>query len=296
MTETAVLCVDADERERERTTAALSAVEGLVPTPCGSVEVAVRLLASEPFDCLVTDYALPDGTGLDVVAAAREVRPDIGCVLFTDTPFADIDTGETPHAVVDHLTRESEADYEYLPRLVQHVATARTHASYPLPSNESERVAALAAYDLDGLTAIDSFDRLTALASRQFEVSFAFVGLVDAHEERFLACYGAEWDALSREDTICTYAILEDDVTVVEDVADDPRFAANEVLSSRGIRSYAGATLETPAGEPVGMFCVLDDEPRSYTEDERESLRLFAAEAAEQLELRRRLSATGGCT
>jgi GAF domain-containing protein len=42
------------------------------------------------------------------------------------------------------------------------------------------------------------------------------------------------------------------------------------------------------------MFCVLDDEPRSYTQDERESLRLFAAEAAEQLELRRRLAATGG--
>lgn len=174
------------------------------------------------------------------------------------------------------------------------MATARTHTSYPLPPDEGERVTALAAYDLNGLTATDSFDRLTELASRQFDVSFAFVDLVDVHEERFLACHGAEWDAISREDTICTYAILEDDVTVVEDVADDPRFAGNEVLSSRGIRSYAGATLEAPTGSPVGMFCVLDDEPRSYTQDERESLRLFAAEAAEQLELRRRLAATGG--
>lgn len=294
MTEAAVLCVDADEPERERTTAALSAVEGLTTTACASVEAARRRLSSAVFDCLVTEYGLPDGTGLDVVAVARDTQPDVGCILFTDTPFAEIDTSEAPHLVVDHLAKESEDDYEYLPHLVQNVVSARTHTSYPLPPDEDDRLAALAAYDLSGLTATDSFDRLTELASRQFDVAFAFVGLVDAHEERFVSCYGAEWESLPRQDTVCTYAILEDDVMVVEDIESDPRFSANEVLPSLDIRSYAGASITASTGETLGMFCVLDDEPRSYTTDERESLRLFAAEAAEQLELRRRIAVTEG--
>jgi GAF domain-containing protein len=218
----------------------------------------------------------------------------MGCILFTDTPFDDIDTSATPHAVVDHLTKESEADYEYLPRLVERVTTARTHTSYPLPPDEADRLAALDAYDVAGLTTADSFERLTELAARQFDARFAFVGLVDAHEERFVSCYGAEWESLPRQDTVCTYALLDADVTVIEDVAADPRFATNDVLPSLDIRSYAGAGLTAPTGETIGMFCVLDDEPREFPVDERESLRLFAAEASEQLELRRRVAGAEG--
>jgi hypothetical protein len=41
------------------------------------------------------------------------------------------------------------------------------------------------------------------------------------------------------------------------------------------------------------MFCLLDDEPRTYTDEERSTLRLYAAEVSEQLELRRRLTVAG---
>jgi GAF domain-containing protein len=289
----AVLCVDADESARERTMRTLSGTDGLRPTGCGSVAAAEEALGSALFDCLVTEYELPDGTGLDVVSAAREIHPDIGCVLFTDASFAEIDTSETAHAVVDYLQKETPADYEYLPELVESVTTARTHTAYPLPDDEGTRLAAVASYDVDGLAATDAFDRLTELASRQFDATFAFVGLVDAHEERFASCYGAGWESLPREKTVCTYAILEDDVTVIEDVQQDPLFETNERLRELGIRSYAGAKLTATDGETVGMFCVLDDEPRTYTADERATLRLFAAEVSEQLELRRRLAETG---
>lgn len=291
--QSAVLCVDADESARERTMRALSSTDGLTPTGCDSVTAAEEALDSALFDCLVTEYELPDGTGLDVVAAARAVHPDIGCVLFTNASFAEIDTSETAHAVVDYLQKETPADYEYLPELVESVTTARTHTAYPLPDDEGARLAAVASYDVDGLATTDAFDRLTELAALQFEARFAFVGLVDAHEERFVSCYGAEWESLAREKTICTYAILEEDVTVIEDVQRDPLFETNEVLRELDIRSYAGAKITGPDGEVVGMFCVLDDQPRTYAEDERTALTLFAAEASEQLELRSRLADAG---
>jgi CheY-like chemotaxis protein len=289
--ETAVLCVDGDDTDRERTLDVLSAA-GLDPTGCDSVEAAEDALASTVFDCVVTAYRLPDGTGLDVVAAARMVHPDAGCVLFTDAPFDEIDTTETAAAVVDHL-QKTDADYEYLPDLVTSITTARTHTAYPLPDDEDERLATLAAYDVEGLATTDTFDRLTELASLQFGTRFAFVGLVDAHEERFLSCYGADWESIPREQTVCTYAILEEEVTVIEDLHRDPIFETNDLLVELGLRSYAGARLTAPNGEAVGMFCVLDDEPRTFTDEEREALRLFAAEASEQLELRSRLAVEG---
>lgn len=293
MTErTTVLCVDADDADRDRTTEALGSAPRLTATGVDSVAAAEEALASTVFDCVVTTYRLPDGTGLDVVAAVRERRPDAGCVLFTDVPFDEIDTQKATGAVVDHLQKD-DAEYDYLPDLVTSITTARTHTAYPLPDDEDERLAALSAYDVDGLATTDTFDRLTELAARQFGVRFAFVGLVDAHEERFLSCYGGDWESIPRERTICTYAILEDDVTVVEDVRTDPLFETNDLLDDLGIRSYAGARLTTSNGEAVGMFCVLDDEPRTYTDEERATLRLYAAETSEQLELRRRLTTVG---
>jgi CheY-like chemotaxis protein len=293
MTErTTVLCVDADDADRDRTIETLESAPGLAPTGVDSVAAAEGALASTVFDCVVTTYRLPDGTGLDVVAAVRERHPDAGCVLFTDVPFDEIDTQAATGAVVDHLQKD-DAEYDYLPDLVTSIATARTHTAYPLPDDEDERLAALAAYDVDGLATTDTFDRLTELAARQFGVPFAFVGLVGAHEERFLSCYGGDFGSVPREKTVCTYAILEEDVTVIEDVQTDPLFETNGLLREAGIRSYAGARLTSPNGEAVGMFCLLDDEPRTYTDEERSTLRLYAAEVSEQLELRRRLTVAG---
>jgi GAF domain-containing protein len=48
--------------------------------------------------------------------------------------------------------------------------------------------------------------------------------------------------------------------------------------------------MRTAEGHAIGVLCCIDDEPRTYTRDERQDLRLFADEAMEQLELRRRLN------
>lgn len=136
----------------------------------------------------------------------------------------------------------------------------------------------------------ESIDRLSELATATFDTRSAAVGLVDAHEERFLSCYGASFDPLDREETICTYTILnEGEVTVVEEVSTDPRFSENEGLAAAGIEFYAGAPIVTSDGYAIGVFCLHDAESRSFSTRERELLMLFAEETMEQLELHRRL-------
>ena len=287
MADLTIACVDGDPAARSETRETL--VDDHDVVSCGSVSEAADLIRTGDIDCVVTEYSLPDGSGLDLTQLIREQSPDTPCVLFTDVSPDRIDSGRYQDVVVEYLPKDMPEARESLGRLVENVVAQRTQVAYPLPPDEDERLAALAQYDRPGMEAAETFDRLTNLARAHFGVDVAFVGLVDAHEERFLACAGEDWETLDREDTMCTHTILEDDMMVVEDVNADERFADNDRLAELGIAAYAGVPLRTPRGATIGAFCLTHGEPRGFDEAERADLRLFADEAMEQLELRRRL-------
>lgn len=250
-------------------------------------DVAATLDSS--FDCVVTATTLDDGSGFDVAERVRVTHGDCPVVLFGEATPADVPSGDQSH-VVEYVPRTIPDARERLVSLVSDATLGAYQVAYPVPDDEQARLEALSAYDVDGLASTETFDRLTKLVANHFDIDVAFVGLVDEHEERFVACEGADWATLEREDTICTHTILENDVMVVEDVTADPRFAGNDTLRELDIRSYAGARLTTPDGHAIGALCCTNSEPRSYTDAELEDLRLFADEAMEQLELRRRIN------
>ncbi|MFB6140850.1 MAG: GAF domain-containing protein [Halosimplex sp.] len=288
MRELTVLCVDADEGECGATRDALAA-DGVDVVEARSVAAASDALADREIDSVVTAYGLPDGTGLDVAARVRERTPDTPCILFTDASPDRIDTARREDVVVEYMPRDMPEAHDALARLIGNVVGERSQVGYPLPAREDERLAALERYDRPSMAAAEAFDRLTALARSHLSVDVAFVGLIDAHEERFLACSGASWETLAREDTMCTHTILGDDVMIVEDTHADDRFADNDRLDELDIRAYAGVPLETESGATIGAFCLTHDEPRPFSDDEVATLRRYADEAMEQLELRRRL-------
>ncbi|MFB6143565.1 MAG: GAF domain-containing protein [Halorientalis sp.] len=288
-----VLCVDGDDDERAATVEALADDETAVAT-APTVAGARALLAEESVDCLVTEYDLPDGTGLALLETVRDRWPDTPCVMFTHAPPEAVDTEGFGRLVVEYLHKGRQGARERLGRLVGEVVTRRSQVGYPLPADEDGRLAALSAYDLSSLPTRAALDRLTELAGRHFDVDRAFVGVVRDHHEEFVACYGPTLDRLEREQTMCTYTVAQDEALVVEDVGADDRFAGNETLERLGIRSYVGVPIRTPDGAPIGSFCVTDDEPRSFSAADVEFLRLLAEETGEQLELRRRLEEAGG--
>jgi len=287
-----ILCVDPDEEARAATARAL-ADAGFEVREAGSVAAAGDAIEGGP-DCVVTEYDLPDGSGLDVLGRARDAVPDAACVLFTDTPIDRVDTAAVGDLVAEYLSKGDPEAREQLVALVDHSLAFRNQTAYPLPEDEDARIAALDRYVGDPEALDDSLDRLTELATALFDVDAAAVGLVDAHEERFLSCVGVAFGSVDREDTVCTYAILDEQVTVVEDTLEDPRFEDNERLRAAGLRFYASAPLRTPEGRAIGTFCVFDSQPGGFDARQRELLELLADEAMEQLELRRRLRAAEG--
>jgi signal transduction histidine kinase/FixJ family two-component response regulator len=157
-----------------------------------------------------------------------------------------------------------------------------------LPANEAARLAALRRYDILDTPPEAAFDRLTTLAARLFQVPIALVSLVDESRAWFKSCYGFDTREISRDATICSFAILMDAVLVVPDTRADPRFACQSfALSEPGIRFYAGAPLMTHDGFNLGTLCLVDGQPREDLADEqRLTLAALAAMVVDALELR----------
>ncbi|WP_228434468.1 GAF domain-containing protein [Natrarchaeobaculum aegyptiacum] len=261
-----------------------------------STDDVASILENEAVVCVVTGYDLPDGTGMDVVRTIRAHAPQTPCVLFTDVPPGEIDTTSAEESIVEYLNRGLPDAAERLEFVVNDVIEHSAQVSFLRPSDEDERLETLAGYEVDELPIEDSFGRLTDLIADHFDVAVSFVGLIEAEEENFLACTGADWESLTREDTICTHSMLQEDVMVVEDITADSRFSENDQLQNLGIVSYAGANMTAPNGQVIGQVCVLDHEPRQYTEPERETLQQYADTVMEILELRQRLRDAGRAT
>lgn len=288
MVQQTVLCI-ADESEVGAIADALEDSSDLSPVTFTSIADATAYLETESVACVVTEYDLPDGIGLDVVSTIREKAPQTPCVLYTAVQPGAIDTSSFENAIVEYLNRDLPDASERLGFVVDDVIAHSAQVGFLVPDDEGSRLDALDAYDVDELPIEESFDRLTDLIASHFDAAVAFIGLIEKDEENFVACTGADWDSLTREDTICTHSMLQEDVMVVEDIGEDKRFAENEQLRDLGIVSYAGANMTTPEGQTIGQVCLIDHEVRTYSDQQQAELQQFAETAMEILELRQSL-------
>lgn len=285
-----ILHVDPDEGSRSSLRDSLNG-EGLNARSVSSYREAMEVVeGAERLDQLVTEYEIGEGTGLDLIRAVKETHPETTVILYTETDLDDIETEGFEEIVAEYVQKGGDAAMDYLLEIVSYESTHRSQVSYPRPENERDRLDILSEYPTESGELRIALDRLTELASAFFEVDIAFSGVVEESEEVFIACHNASYDRLDREDTICTFTILEDDLTVVEDIREDPRFTLDELYAGNELRFYAGAPLIAPEGEAIGSFCLMDTTPRTFSEEDRRHLELFAAEAMDQFELRRQLA------
>ncbi|WP_284014824.1 GAF domain-containing protein [Halobaculum litoreum] len=268
-------------------TDAIESEAGLAADGVSSVDEARARIADGDVAGVVTGYDLPDGTGMEVVDAIRQEAPQTPCILFTDVPPTEIDTASFGDVIVEYLSRDHPDAHDRLGFIAEDVLNHAAQVGFLAPDDEPERLSALAEYDVDTLPIEDSFDRLTDLIASHFDAGVAFIGLIESEEEQILSCHGADLDSVTREETMCTHSMLQEDVMVVQDVREDKRFSEIGAYEAMGIRSYAGANMTTPDGHVIGQVCLIDFEPRDYDATERGELQDFAETAMEILELRR---------
>jgi len=152
--------------------------------------------------------------------------------------------------------------------------------------NEQARIRTLHSYNILDTPPDGSFDKMTKLAAKLFNIPIAIISLVDSDRIWFKSKYGLEVNQIERNPGLCASAILSDDVYLVEDARNDPRTLTNPLVAGDfGLQFYAAAPLRTPDGYNLGTFCILDQQKRYFNTDQQASLKLFAEVVMEQVEM-----------
>lgn len=156
-----------------------------------------------------------------------------------------------------------------------------------VPSNEEGRINALKRYEILDTPPDGSFDRITSLASRLFNVPIAIVSLVDTDRIWFKSHHGLPEEQTDREPGLCASAILSDEVYHISNAIEDPRCLTNPLVAGEfGLRFYGAAPLKTKDGFNLGTLCVIDHKPRAFTKEEEKTLEELAAIVMDEMELR----------
>lgn len=149
-----------------------------------------------------------------------------------------------------------------------------------LPDNEHERLKKLhGLHVLDNYEENGTFKHIAAIASRMFEVPIALVNFVDKDYVITKASVGMDdVSNVSRGISLCSLAILRTDVTVFENAREQPCLLANPlVMGEFGLQFYAAAPLITSDGYNIGAVCILDKEPREFSQSDQKMLESLAA-------------------
>ena len=142
---------------------------------------------------------------------------------------------------------------------------------------DDQRVEALQALGILDTPADSQLDFITRMVKEHFNVPIALISLVDKNRQWFKSKQGLTASETPREISFCTHAIMRKGVFKVSNAIEDPRFKDNPlVLGSPHIRFYAGSTITTLAGYPIGTLCIIDSKARKLTADEESDLQGFS--------------------
>ena len=159
---------------------------------------------------------------------------------------------------------------------------------------EARRLLNLKSYDILDSEKEAEFETITKEAADYFKVPIVAISLVDLGRQWFKSQVGLPVDETPRDQSFCDHVVRRkeevDPVMVVEDATKDERFRKNPLVTGGlNIRFYAGAPIESPEGERLGAFCLIDNKnprPQGLKEEEKKRLIDFAFEAAVNIVIR----------
>jgi len=93
--------------DAESPPAAVAGAPELTAERVGSAAAARERVAAAEVDCVVSEYALPDADGLDLLASVRAERPELPFVLFTDSGSETVASDALGAGATDYLPKSA---------------------------------------------------------------------------------------------------------------------------------------------------------------------------------------------
>ncbi len=160
-----------------------------------------------------------------------------------------------------------------------------------IPENEAQRLNALNYYNVLNNLPDRYFTNLAYIIAESFHTPIALITLVTDDKVVYKGNAGMEGiDEVDRGISLCSLAVLDSEPTVFNNALKEPCLLSNPlVVGEFGLRFYAGAPITTSDGFHIGTVCIVDKEPREFSENEKSLLSRFAENAMHEIEMRRAL-------
>src|SRR5882762_5687030 len=292
-----VLLAVGDKADRVRFNDVL--VEARFAVQIANDGAALGILAQDPPDALVVGLRLPILDGRQVVHAARTVVGLVDIPIIVIAPAgSEQETNDLLSQGVDDVLHEPIDVGRFRARVTAVMRSRGLWAETEevmrplIPQDEAERLVEFrlsAAVDADPE---ERFDKISRMTQKVFGAPFAGISLVEGERQWFKSAQGLPVGDSTRDLSFCGHAINGTEVFVVEDAVLDPRFAQNPlVLEEPRIRFYAGQPIRGPGGHNIGTLCIMDKQPREFSDEDRETLRDLGEMVEKELKARTKKAA-----
>lgn len=156
-----------------------------------------------------------------------------------------------------------------------------------IPANDEPRVLKLYSYNiLNKYEQTGVFKHIAAMGALLFKMPMVVINFVDIKTVITESSVGmSDKVEVPREITLCSLAILKNEVTVFENARKEPCLLQNPfVHGSFGLQFYAAAPIKTSDGFNIGAVALIDKITRKFTSEEAKLLEGLAAIVVEELE------------
>lgn len=157
-----------------------------------------------------------------------------------------------------------------------------------IPKDEEKRLEELHKYvELNG-TPDKYFNEMSYIIAKCFNTPIALISLVGNEHVEFKGNFGMDGvNSADRGTSLCSLAILDLEPTVFKDATKEPCLLANPLVAGEfGLKFYAAAPITTKNGYNIGAVCLVDKEPRDFSNEEKDLLKDFAGNVIRELEYR----------
>jgi class 3 adenylate cyclase len=164
--------------------------------------------------------------------------------------------------------------------------------SFPIPANETARLAAVRSFSIVGTPPEVAFDDISELAAQICQCPVSYVTFADDDRFWLKAKYGLppDFNECPREISFCATTICGAQMVISPNLREDSRFNQFPTVTGEPhLQFYCGIPLVTEAGYALGTLTVMDFVPRQLAFEQTEALHRLSRQVMSQLDLRRRL-------
>lgn len=255
------------ERENDRFTieTAQRASEGL------------ERFTKKDFDCIVSDYEMPDKNGIELLKRVRENYPQLPFILFTGKGSEEIASEAISAGVSDYLQKDSGTEqYALLANQISNlVAQYQAEAKLETRIRQQEIVADLGQEALEGTALETLFDHAVTMVAEALGNEYAKVLEYRPESNDLLLRAGVGWrDGLVGEGTVgdgpdsqAGHTLRSEEPIIVDDLRTEDRFSGPPLLVEHDVVSGVSVIIGT-AENPWGVFGTHTTARKEFTEDD----------------------------